>query len=235
MKPNKPKYRHELKYLISSWEADELSCRIRDVIPLDRHVSGGREYMIRSLYFDDMWDTAYEEKMGGSDTREKYRIRVYNCEDTLIKLECKKKKGQYIHKEAAALSRKETDAIIGGDFSFLLDRKETVCREFYLKCLCDGMKPKVIVDYDREPYAGDAGEVRITLDKRVRAGILDFDLFDRQLPSLDCMGKDEIILEVKYTEFLPQVLRNILPPENSQLTAYSKYVACCDKRNELLI
>lgn len=40
----------------------------------------------------------------------------------------------------------------------------------------------------------------------------------------------EILTEkVKFTEYLPQVVRDILPPRAQELTAVSKYVLCCDK------
>jgi len=38
------------------------------------------------------------------------------------------------------------------------------------------MRPRVMVDYDREPYVFESGEVRITFDKHVRAGFGTFDL-----------------------------------------------------------
>lgn len=56
------KYRHELKYLISYADKAELAVRLAPVLHLDPHATNGG-YFIRSLYFDDYWNTAYEEKM----------------------------------------------------------------------------------------------------------------------------------------------------------------------------
>lgn len=57
-------YRHELKYLISWTDKAELTTRISPILKLDPHATNGG-YFIRSLYFDDYWNTAYEEKDAG--------------------------------------------------------------------------------------------------------------------------------------------------------------------------
>lgn len=143
-------YRHELKYLISWADKAELTTRMSPVLKLDPHATNGG-YFIRSLYFDDYWNTAYEEKDAGVLLRKKYRIRIYNCSDRSIKLERKKKFGSYIYKEAAPLTHAEFDAILAGDYDFLLHSPRRLCQEFYTECVCNVLRPRVIVDYDREP------------------------------------------------------------------------------------
>ena len=226
---NSLKYRHELKFRISELEKAKIIARIADIVSLDTNAVNG-QYMIRSLYFDDIWNSAYEEKMSGIASRRKYRIRVYNCSDGQIKLEKKSKQGNYICKEAANLSRDEAEKILAGDYVFLRRREEALCREFYAECMTSVMRPKVIVDYERVPYVYEAGTVRITFDMNVRAGMLSYDLFDKSLPAIGVLTPEELIMEVKYTEFLPQIIRNILPPEDSELTAASKYVLCYEKK-----
>lgn len=129
------KYRHELKYLISWADKAELTTRMSPVLKLDPHATNGG-YFIRSLYFDDYWNTAYEEKDAGVLLRKKYRIRIYNCSDRSIKLERKKKFGSYIYKEAAPLTHAEFDAILAGDYDFLLHSPRRLCQEFYTECVC---------------------------------------------------------------------------------------------------
>ena len=80
--------------------------------------------MIRSLYFDDYWNSAYNEKMAGVDFRKKYRIRIYNCQDSHIKLERKIKLSNYIHKDSASITRQEFDWITEGRYDFLLRHKK---------------------------------------------------------------------------------------------------------------
>lgn len=226
-------YRHELKYFISKAEMAELELRMRPYFHLDRH-AGASGYMIRSLYFDDIDDSAYEEKYAGVFARKKYRIRFYNCKDNVIHLERKKKAGNYIYKESAPITHAELEQIMAGDYSFLLERKENFMKEFYFECVAKMLRPRVIVDYDRMPYVLDEGTVRITFDEKVRGcGPFVGDLFDEDLPTMEVLPAGKLILEVKYTEFCPQIVRSLLPPKAEELTAASKYVLCCDKINYL--
>lgn len=221
-------YRHELKYLISYPEYEQLRIRMLPYFSLDPNARDG-EYMIRSLYFDDYWNSAYEEKDMGVLARKKYRIRIYNYSDKSIKLERKKKVDKYIYKETASLTKDEFYRILDGDYEFLLHSDKKLLQEFYIECISSVMRPRVIVDYERTPFIMDEGTVRITFDKRVRAAIGGYDIFDDNLPVLYAMENDKLIMEVKYTEFLPQIVRNMVPPKSSELTAASKFVICCDK------
>lgn len=221
-------YRHELKYLISYGEKAALETRMRPVLRPDPHAKNGG-YFIRSLYFDDYWRSAYAEKDAGVLLRKKYRIRIYDCSDRIIKLERKKKFDSYIYKEDAALTRAEYEQILTGDYDFLLHSPQPLCREFYYECLSNLLRPRVIVDYDREPWILDEGTVRITFDKDVRAAVGGWDIFDSTLPTLPVLEPGKLVMEVKFTEFLPQIIRNLLPPKAQEWTAVSKYVLCCDK------
>ncbi len=219
-------FRHELKYLISCSERDELIRRIQaqGMLQADPHAVDG-SYFIRSLYFDDYRESAYEEKQMGIATRHKYRIRFYDFDDSVIHLEKKIKQGSYIRKESAPLTRKETEAILTGEYAFLLHRPEALCKEFYVSCMSELLRPAVLVDYDRAPYILHAGTVRVTFDNHIRAGIGGTDLFDTTLPTLETMEEGTLIMEVKYTEFLPEFVRMLLP-NSAQLTQASKYVSC---------
>ena len=222
-------YRHELKYTLCEAEKTAIISRIKDLISLDNNAING-SYSIRSLYFDDMWNSAYEEKLIGIQSRKKYRIRIYNYSDSNIKLECKQKEGQYIYKNSANLSKEEAQFLISGEFEFLLERPEQLCRQFYIECREKAMVPKAIVDYERIPYIYEPGDVRITFDTNIRTGMLGFDIFDRDMPTLPVLNKEELVMEVKFTEFLPQFIRDILPPDHFEYNAVSKYVLCFEKR-----
>ncbi len=222
------KFRHEYKYLINYPELEELKVRMRPYFKIDPHAENG-EYMIRSLYFDDVWNSAYEEKEMGIYFRKKYRIRIYNCTAGSIKLERKTKNDKYIFKESASLTKDEVYKILDGDYGFLLHKDNNLLKEFYVECMSNFMRPRVIVDYDREPFIMDAGTVRVTFDKKVRAAIGSFDIFDDTLASLPAMPSDKLIMEVKFTEFLPKPVKDMVPPRASEMVAASKFVICCDK------
>lgn len=225
-------FRHELKFLMNKADAMELRQRLSFVLAGDLHAKDG-VYTIRSLYFDDRDDSAYEEKMAGIESRRKYRIRFYNGDDSVVHLECKRKEGQYIQKLSAGLTRQEAESLVAGRYEFLLERNEKICKDFYAGCIINGMKPVVIVDYEREPFVYQYGNVRITFDSNIRAGMYVNRPFDMDMPVTHVIDRDKLILEVKYTEFLPEIIRDLLPVDNSVQLAFSKYTMCLEKRKEL--
>lgn len=229
---DKPKYRHEMKYLISSHEKQAMINRLGAVMKMDVNGSGAG-YTIRSLYFDDYCYSAYEEKMAGTLERRKYRMRIYNFSDKVIKLECKQKQGNYIHKEAAGLKRDEAESILRGEYGFLLKREEKLCKEFYIECMSNRMRPAVIVDYKRAAFVFAQGDVRITFDDHVRSAWLGYDIFDERLPAYEVFEPETLIMEVKYTELLPEFVRRLVLPDNARRMAASKYTLCLEKKWEM--
>ena len=227
-RPVRRQFRNEWKYYLSLWDADALRARIAAAVPHDEHAPEGG-YAIRSLYFDDYWDTAYHNKIDGVQHRTKWRVRIYNCSDAVIKLERKVKDGAYIYKQSANLTREEFERIIDGDYAFLLASPQQLCREFYVACVSQIMRPKVIVDYEREPFVFDAGTVRITFDSNLRAAAPTGDIFNPDLPTYDVLPYGKTIMEVKFTEFFPQFIREMLPPGAQDLSAISKYVLCYEQ------
>ena len=185
--------------------------------------------MLRSLYFDDYFNSAYEEKEAGIQQRKKYRIRIYNCSDKSIKLERKKKLGSYIYKESARLTKEEFYRILDGDYGFLLASDQPLCQEFYYECVSNVMRPRTIVDYERQPWILDEGTVRITFDTDVRAAVGSFDIFSETLSTLPVLEPGKCVMEVKFTEFLPQFVKEVLPSRASEFLAVSKYVLCFEK------
>ena len=189
----------------------------------DPHAEGGR-YAIRSLYFDDPSGSAFEEKESGVKSRHKFRIRIYNGLDDYIVLENKIKEGNYVRKDSARLSRDEYGEIMSGRCDFLAKRGEAVAKDFLLDRKVNMLRPEVIVDYDRVPLVYAPGQVRVTFDMNVRSAFADLDIF-ADPPSYQVFGQDMLIMEVKYTQFIPDVIRAVLPQEACRM-ASSKYVLC---------
>lgn len=232
MKTSKKPFRHELKYLITYAEKEVIESRLRFVAAKDKHVKDGH-YFIRSLYFDDLAESAYVTKLDGTASRKKYRIRIYNLSDQIIHLECKRKEGAYIQKISASLSREELDRILRGDYAFLKDREEEVCQCFYLDWVAHGMREAVIVDYDRVPYVYPYGDVRITFDQDIRAAYMSCDIFSGDIPTFGVIPTNQLIMEVKFTEYLPQIIRDIIQTDDCINISSSKYVLCLEKRKEM--
>ncbi|MFC5469428.1 polyphosphate polymerase domain-containing protein [Cohnella suwonensis] len=219
--------RHELKYYIHPHEYLTLRGRVSSFLPLDGFSVGSEGYVIRSLYFDGIHDQALYDKSHGIFSREKYRIRTYNGSDKTIKLERKSKYGEYVSKEAASLTRDEYDRILSGDVSFLATSDKPLLVDFHSAVAHRGFRPAVIVEYTREAYVYGPGDVRITFDKRMAAGINSVDLFDHtRRAALEVIQDSRTIMEVKYNEFFPETVRQLVQPDSHQRSAISKYLLC---------
>lgn len=223
------KFRHEMKYIIPAYLHQEMAAVFRELMSYDRHAGPEHQYNIRSLYFDDMYRSAYREKLDGIQIRRKYRIRIYNCQDHRIVLECKHKDGAYIYKESIPLSREEYGLILAGEVGFLLKREEPIAREFFIDHRTKLLRPEVIVEYDREPFVFETGTVRVTFDKGLRAVSKEEDMFDPDARSLDVLGKGRMILEIKFTGILPEQIRRLFKSYEIVQTNASKYCMCVDR------
>lgn len=216
--------RHEYKHVITPADFVLLRSRLRAVMKPDPHAGPDGRYHIRSLYFDTADDRILREKLDGLSRREKFRIRTYNGNDDFIRLEKKVRIGGLGTKLSAMLTRGETQRILDGETAFLRDRPEDVLRELYTAMRYDGLRPKTLVDYTRLPFVYGPGNVRVTLDYDIRTGLYARDLFDRGAPTVS--AGSAIILEVKYDDFLPGVIRDAVQLDAASESAFSKYAAC---------
>ena len=216
-------FRHEWKHEITYPDLLILRQRLRAVAQADRHAAEGK-YWVRSLYFDTPSDRALREKLNGVSRREKFRIRCYNGDSSVIHLEKKSKLGGLGNKQSAALSPSEVSAILGGDLSWMPDSGRPLVRELCRKMRTELLRPKTIVDYTREPYVFPAGNVRVTLDYDIRTGLRCTDFFG---PGITIPAGDApIILEVKWDAFLPSVIRDAVQLEGRRASSFSKYAQC---------
>lgn len=223
------KFRHELKYYINYTEMIPLRAKVSSVLKMDKNAVDAQGYNIRSLYFDGLHDHALYDKNNGIFAREKYRIRIYNGSDQVIKLERKSKYGDFISKESAPLSRADYDAILRWQYDCLRERPEPLIQDFYFALQYRAFTPRVIVDYIREAYIYEPGNVRITFDKELRAGINGIDLFDEHIVYEHILYPEQVILEVKFDHFLPYFVRQLVQPERMVRSAISKYVLCRER------
>ena len=223
-----PAQRHEQKYFISQGDACYLSHLLRHTMQPDRHADGRGEYHIRSLYFDDCFNSAMSDKLDGVMHRHKYRIRIYNFSDKIIRLERKSKRGDYISKLSCSISRDLAEQIIAGDPYGLETLNHPLLQDVYRMMTTYLLRPAVIVDYVREAYVHPAEEVRITFDKQLHTGLGSIDLFNPYVPTLPTFDHDEMILEVKFNRVMPPYIRDLLCTcvKSAQNSAISKYVWC---------
>lgn len=218
--------RHELKFLITPAEMGVLRSIVSPLLQHDPNGGPTNEYLIRSLYFDTINDDALNEKIAGVGNRKKYRIRIYNFSDHVIKLECKSKYGDLISKQSVSIPRDLADQLIAGDPEGLQRMRHPLLHDMFREMRTRLLKPAVIVDYIREAYIMEAEEVRITFDKQIRTGLYSTDLFNPSIPTYPVFDVPLEVLEVKYDEFLPSYLQSTLSCVTAVRSAVSKYTWC---------
>ena len=217
-------YRHEWKHEINLSDMIALRQRLRAVMKPDGHGTDGR-YFIRSLYFDDLTDRALRQKLDGVDRREKFRIRYYDLDPSLIHLEKKSKWNGLGRKESASLTAEEAQAIAEGRPEWMASCRDPLVWELYDKMRTQGLRPKTIVDYTREAFVFGPGNVRVTLDYNIRTGLACTDFLNPDCVTIPA-GDAPAILEVKWDAFLPDIIWDVVQLEGRRTSAFSKYAAC---------
>ncbi len=225
--PKYENYRHEVKYQISMADYLSIRQRLRLVMKPDIHAKENGKYTVRSIYFDNLEDKALREKRNGVQKREKFRIRYYNDDVSFLVLEKKMKWNNLCLKIDARLTEEECRALLGGDKSWMMAHPSGLVRELYCKMGSQQLRPKVLVSYIREAYLYAAGNVRVTFDSHIRSTLFHRPFLEEGVPDIDVSDNPgDMVLEVKFDAFLPDVVQILLQTGNIRQQSYSKYGAC---------
>jgi hypothetical protein len=219
-------YRNEFKFFINAHQKNIMANKLSKICQRDSFSDADGGYLISSLYFDDYNQSAVFDKLSGIRDRKKFRVRVYNYQPNVIKLERKIKREYVTEKSHIQISKEEYDTLVSGDVSILRHKDDVVAKDFYLYYRTKNLRPRVVVEYRREAFIYKYGDVRITFDSLLRAGVFQKDLFSNGY-LISAIPHDQIILEVKFTGYFPDVIRNIIQINNLQWQSISKYVTCC--------
>ena len=219
------KYRHELKYIISAAQAEILKQRLSLVMDVDTNSKNNdHTYLIRSLYFDDLYSNSYYEKLDGILYRKKYRIRIYNGEDSFIRLECKYKHNNMTSKRQVKLTKEQCLDLISGKTDIETDNE--LLKMFMAEMKAQHLIPSVIVDYIRVAYTYPISTVRITFDSKIKSGRYNYNLFEKNEAFASVIDDNLVVLEVKFDEILPAHIAMILETIPSYRQAVSKFALC---------
>mgnify|MGYP002860317736 CR=1 FL=1 len=220
------KYRHEYKYIITEQQLALLQQRLDNLMPRDPHVGESGFYNIRSLYFDDYYNRCYYENLNGSDPREKFRIRIYNKSPSRITLECKRKERGKTLKTSCPLTADQCEKLMIGKVIPDVANQLPLLRKLTLEMMIHHMHPVVIVGYDRIPYMYEMGNVRVTLDTKLYSSTDLLQFLDGNIKQRPVMPKGFHLLEVKWDEYIPDVIYRACQLDNLSQTDYSKYFLC---------
>lgn len=215
-------YRHELKFVVSDREVEMIRYRLKPLMRIDEHQDKGN-YTVRSLYFDDLKDSCMRENEDGIDNRRKFRIRTYNGADDVIMLEKKIKHRGMTRKSREKITREQCLVYLSGRAPELTHNSGSLQKELFAEVKMNGMYPAVIVEYERTAFVEKCGNVRITLDRNISGSNKISAFLDKHLLSVPVLPVGLHVLEVKYDQFLPQYLGNVLEIGTIQQSSFSKY------------
>ena len=225
MEPEKY-YRHELKYDIAYSDYIAMRTRQKAVMKADPHTNSDGRSQIRSIYFDNSDDKALREKVDGIARREKFRIRYYNDDLSFITLEKKMKINYLCLKYDAPITEVELKMLLQGDLEWMKEKQDGLISELYAKMTYQRLRPRVLVSYIREPYIYPPGNVRITFDSSIRTSLFKKEFLPDGLSDISATDSpQDMILEVKYDAFLPELIQDIIQVKNIRQQAFSKYGA----------
>lgn len=216
-------YRSELKHEITPGDKAAICANLRAVAHPDPHVGDSGQYVIRSLYFDSIADSAFRANIDGLNEREKFRLRYYNDNTALIHLEKKVKRGGLGYKLSADVTAEEVRRMLARDIDWMPTSGRALLVELYVKMKTQGLRPRAIVEYTRTPFVYAPGNVRVTVDENIRTSLRceDFLSPDCVLVPIDV---PVILLEVKWDAYLPSVIKRAVQLRGVRCSAFSKYV-----------
>lgn len=221
-------YRVEDKFNCSTQEMYCLQKRLGSVLRPDSNENSEEGYSISSLYFDDLQESCLVDTVEGNSIRRKYRIRIYNHSLDVIKLEVKEKLNNRVWKKSRNITKEELWKLVNSECIDSQPTMEDPAMLFNLAIQMYGLRPKVIVTYERKAFVYNTGNVRITLDRNIRSSnsVEQFGMADI---AYDFFREQNEIVEMKYDEFIPQFILQLLELGNMQQISYSKYRLCRER------
>jgi len=215
-------YRQEKKTLISLDQYYRVSHYLGKVLTEDRF-SSGQGYMIRSLYFDTLYDDDYHCKEDGVELRRKIRLRTYGPDTGFAMLEMKQKQGVYQRKRSLRVDREDARQMLTGDYSALHKYDQPFAAECFGLMNTQCYRPKTVVTYRRKAFVSDENQTRITFDHHITGTESNFDIFKEDLQEFVLLDPYLVVLEVKYNGFLLSYLKDMLTESYQTELAISKY------------
>ena len=217
------KGRTELKHAITKMDCYLLRNRLRHVMQVDPHADKEGKYLIRSVYFDNLDNKVLIEKKEGSYERDKFRVRMYNQNTSYMNLEKKSKRNNLTFKSKCHITTEEYERIRHDDIAWMENDSRELIQELYVQMKLLHLKPITVVDYEREVYVYEHGNVRVTFDSHIRTSIRNNDLLNLNLNMAEALDPNIVVLEVKYDEFMPDVIKYLLQLFNRRKETFSKY------------
>lgn len=212
-------FRHEDKYILNISDYQKIKNKLETILRYDDNtLKDLGYYKITSVYFDNLYDKCLLEKVNGVNNREKYRIRYYNDDLSYIKLEKKIKINGLCKKISCNISKEEYEKILKNDVQWLLDCYDReLLQDLYIKMKVQLLRLSTIVEYNRTAFIYSDKNIRVTLDRDLKTNIGNGSIG---------IDSGKMILEIKYNNYLPDIISNLLKSDRKIRCSYSKYEMC---------
>lgn len=216
-------FRTEKKYELNGLQKSILVNKLSSIMKLDEN-GDQNGYLVRSLYFDSIYDDDYFDKVNGLENRKKIRLRIYSPDQKMVKLEIKQKNGAAQLKKSIWISKALAEEMINGNYVGLLELESELAIEIYQILERGVYRPKCIIEYNRIAFMEETNDIRITFDSDISVSMACQDFFKHDLSLMPIMNKP--VLEVKYNGFLLSNLKQIVNIANASEMSISKYALC---------
>tara|TARA_Y100000590_G_C15677132_1_gene998472 strand:+ start:1112 stop:1852 length:741 start_codon:yes stop_codon:yes gene_type:complete len=229
---NETLQRYEFKYFLNPKVSSEIKKHVEKFMILDEFANffPNKSYFVRSIYFDDEFNSNFDEKVDGFRIRKKFRLRYYDKDliKSPIYLETKGRNLERTYKRRVKLDLQDFDLILKEkSLNDLLKKypKNPIIQEFVFEYYKKSLKPKVLVDYNREPFVNKHGlYFRLTFDQNLKCKNLNKNLKNIVI-NQDIMCKaGYTILEVKFDRSIPLWFHRIIQSYNLTRQSISKFV-----------
>lgn len=222
MRLNGARGRTELKHEITKMDCYLLRTRLRHVMKVDPHATNNGKYLIRSVYFDNLDNKILNQKKEGFYERDKFRVRLYDYNTNYMNLEKKSKRNNLTYKQKCCITAQEYEQIRSGDISWMENDSRSLIQDLFVQMNLFQLRPVTVVDYEREVFIYEPGNVRVTFDGSIKTSFRNNDVLNSDLAMVET-NPEIVILEVKYDEFLPDIIKYLLQLGDRRKGTYSKY------------
>ena len=225
--------RFELKYLITEEQALMVRDFVRSYLEMDEFSVGrpNYSYPVHSLYLDSGNLKTYWATINGDKNRYKLRLRYYSTNaDSPVFFEIKRRVNNCIMKQRGGVRQGAVRMLLTGHYPELdhliskAPKGLVAVQRFVQLCGEIGAGPKVHIAYEREAYVSDNDQVRVTIDRNVRAQPnLDYSITTNMAnPHPSFVG--QVILELKFTNRFPDWFKELVRIFGVMQCGAAKYV-----------
>jgi hypothetical protein len=219
--------RQENKYFVSDASLAFLRSQLQHLMMTDVNTDEERNsYTVSSMYLDSFEESNLDDKLAGIKDRKKYRLRIYNRRDDVIKFEVKKKSGVVIDKHSTRINLQIANNICRARFLKDDEIDIPLLEQTYPVLKANHYRPAVVVEYEREAFFLPYGNIRVTFDKNLRLFHNCSSFLSLSGYGIPVFDTKIHILEVKSSIGIPRHIKNVLRCVTASRVAASKYTLC---------